>query len=333
MERMRYAVRWRARDRPEPNGTAPAVRAASRPLLSASATWAAGVVLAGCIIVLAVLGAWVAHRTQATWLDSKVDGWFIGHASSIPLVIHTLQLGQPPGAIIICLVAGAFCLLTRRIRGLLLVAIAVPLAGGITEYLLKPLFDRTIGGPFLSFPSGHVTAVSAMATAIAILLTGRSGPPLYPALRWLARLLAVAAVLSVAAAVVIVHFHYFTDTIGGACVGIGTVLATAFLLDRIPQLQTGRPRPRRSPRSASGDTKRTASRPVDRAASTLPGESSMKTVRAGSRPCRPSRISKIAGSGLATPSMPETTAPSNHCRNSNRSRRTTYRSGSMLLSA
>jgi membrane-associated phospholipid phosphatase len=26
-------------------------------------------------------------------------------------------------------------------------------------------------------------------------------------------------------------FHYFTDTIGGAAVGIGVVLGTAFLLD------------------------------------------------------------------------------------------------------
>jgi membrane-associated phospholipid phosphatase len=332
MERLRHAARWPARDLAEPDAAGPPQRPASRPLLSDRATWACLVVLAACLLVLAALGAWVAHRTQATWIDGKVDNWLIGHRSSIPLVVHTLKLGEPTGAGAVCVVAGVACLVTRRIRGLLLVVIAVPLAGGLTEYLLKPLFDRTLTG-FLSFPSGHVAAASAVATTAAILLTGRSGPPLYPAVRWLVRLVAVAIVLSVAAAVVIVHYHYFTDTIGGACVGTGTVLAAALLLDRIHPRQTGRPRSRRSPRSASGDTKRTASRPVDRAASTLPGESSMKTVRAGSRPCRSSRISKIAGSGFATPSMPETTAPSNHCRNSNRSRRTTYLSGSMLLSA
>lgn len=285
MQRLWSAARFSARGREQAAGGA-----AGRRLLSGRASRAACVVLAACVIVFASFGAWLAHRTQATWLDSRVDNWLFRHAGSGPQVMRVVGLGNPLWVTVICVLTGLACLVTRRYRGVLLVAIAVPLAGGISEYALKPLFDRTITGA-LAYPSGHVTAVSAMAVTIAVLLTGASGPPLPAALRWLARGLALLTVACVAMAVVIVHFHYFTDTIGGACVGTGTVLATALLLDRIPVRQTGRPRRRRSARSASGDSKRTASSPDARAASTLPGESSMKTVRAASRPCRPSRIS------------------------------------------
>jgi hypothetical protein len=47
--------------------------------------------------------------------------------------------------------------------------------------------------------------------------------------------------------------------------------------------------------------------PRARAASTLPGESSMNAVAAGSSRYRRSRIWKIRRSGLATPSIPEMT--------------------------
>lgn len=295
--------------------------ALGRPLLSERMSRPARVVLAGCIIVTAALGAWLAHRTEPTGLDSRAESWLVRHADA-HVLYETLHLGDPLWCTVITVAAGLACLVTRRYRGVLLVAIAVPLAGGLTEYVLKPLFHRTISG-FLAYPSGHVTAVSAMSVAFALLLTGSSGPPLPAAVRWLLRLLALLTVLSVADAVVIAHFHYFTDTIGGACVGTGTVLATALLLDRIPLRQTDRPRSRRSLRSASGDTNRTASRPVARAASTLPAESSMKTVRPASSPWRSTSSSKIAGSGLAIPSMPEMTVPSNHRKNSNRSRRIT----------
>jgi membrane-associated phospholipid phosphatase len=318
VQRWGGVVRFSARGR-GPDAGQPAARGQ---LLPGRASRVAALVLAVCIVAVAALGAWLAHRTEPTGVDSRAGGWLISHAGPAPLILRTVDLGEPLWVTVICVVAGLACLVTRRYRGLLLVAIAVPLAGGITEYVLKPLFHRTIDG-FLAFPSGHVTAVTAMAVSFALLLTGPSGPPLYPALRWLTRAGALLTVASVAVGVVIAHYHYFTDTIGGACVGTGTVLATALLLDRICQGQTGRSRPRKSLRSASGDTKRTASRPVSRAASTLPGESSMKTVRAASRSCRPSRISKIARSGFATPSRPEITVPSNHCRNSNRSRRTT----------
>ena len=44
---------------------------------------------------------------------------------------------------------------------------------------------------------------------------------------------AAAAMIALAPALVAVHFHYFSDTIGGAAVGTGTVLATALGLDAL----------------------------------------------------------------------------------------------------
>ena len=60
------------------------------------------------------------------------------------------------------------CLATRRGRGAVLVAVAVPAAAALTE-LLKHLIDRTITGS-LSFPSGHTTGIFAVVVAFAVLL-------------------------------------------------------------------------------------------------------------------------------------------------------------------
>lgn len=78
-----------------------------------------------------------------------------------------------------------------------------------------------------------------MAAVCVVLLLGPLRPPLPDTLR---KFLAVAVALtavSVAVAVVALDFHYFTDTVAGAAVGTGVVLATALLLDRL--IPSGRP--------------------------------------------------------------------------------------------
>jgi undecaprenyl-diphosphatase len=113
-----------------------------------------------------------------------------------------------------------------------LVAIAVPAAGAVTEYLLKPMFGRTMAGA-LSFPSGHTTGAIALATAFAVLLAD----PRWPRMPAIGRLLlAVAAFLAasaVAVALVGLGAHYFTDTVGGAATGIAMVLLTALAIDSV----------------------------------------------------------------------------------------------------
>src|SRR5262249_28491969 len=125
------------------------------------------------------------------------------------------------------------CVAQRWYRGATLVALSVPAAAAITEFLLKPLIGRLSYGS-LSFPSGHTTGVFAVAAAVTVLLLARRGGR--PAARTLRLALSLAAFLgatAVAVAVVGVGFHYFTDTVGGAAVGIGTVLATALALDLV----------------------------------------------------------------------------------------------------
>jgi membrane-associated phospholipid phosphatase len=108
--------------------------------------------------------------------------------------------------------------------------LAVPAASGLTEGILKPLIGRTIDGQ-LSLPSGHTTAVFAMATLGAVLLANAPGQASSRRTRRLLTLAGYGLATAVAVAMVAQGFHYFTDTIAGVGVGIGTVLIGAFLID------------------------------------------------------------------------------------------------------
>jgi undecaprenyl-diphosphatase len=138
------------------------------------------------------------------------------------------RLGDVPAIAGMTAVLILVCLLWRRYRGAALLAISIPAAALITERLLKPLVGRTLLG-FLSFPSGHATGTFALATAITVLLRGAPGVP--RAMRLAAAVIAFVAAAAVAAAMIALGFHYFTDAVAGAAVGTGTVLAIALVLD------------------------------------------------------------------------------------------------------
>jgi membrane-associated phospholipid phosphatase len=196
-----------------------------------------------CAAIVAGLGAWFARQTQADWLDAAVDGRL---RSALLPYQHALSLvariGDPVRGAEIALALFLLCLAARRWRGALLVAVAVPVAVGLTELLLKPLVHRTLAGN-LEFPSGHATSAFTLATCCAVLLARPLRPWLPRAVRAAAALIALLLAASVAVAVVVLGFHYVTDTVGGAAVGIGTVLATALVLDRYaPRPGGGEPR-------------------------------------------------------------------------------------------
>jgi membrane-associated phospholipid phosphatase len=224
--------------------------AGGRPLLPARLRWPAAGLIAACVAVTTALGVWLAGQSRPGWLDARVDGSLSFHLlSHYRAVTDVKSIGNPmPVTLIVALLTVA-CLATRRYRGALLVLIGVPAAAGLTELILKPLVDRTLTG-FLSFPSTHVTSVSAMAVSAVVLLTGPSRPALPAALRWLLSALALLAVAAVAVAMVALHFHYFTDTIGGAAVGTGTILLAALILDRISAALARREQPARQESTA-----------------------------------------------------------------------------------
>ncbi len=192
----------------------------------------AAIVAVCCLVLVVTLGIVFAHQSHGSAIDSAVDSWVMGlHIRSSTLELIS-QLGDLPAMTVMTAALALGCLAVRRLTGALLAVIGVLIALGLTEDVLKPLVHRTITvDHYLTYPSGHTTALFALSTALAVvLLSPRSGRP-HPAVRIVA--VAVAVVLSclVGIAMIGLDFHYFTDAIAGAAVGIGVVLATAFLLD------------------------------------------------------------------------------------------------------
>jgi membrane-associated phospholipid phosphatase len=205
-------------------------RWAGRPLLWPAARPAAVAVVAACVIVTAVLGILLAGQTRPGQVDRWVDAHLEARISASSLIGRSADLGNPNWVVIICAAAVLACLLARRFRAALLVSIAVPVAGGLTDDVLKPLIHRTFTGDLL-YPSGHTTAAAAMAVAAVVVLTGPGRPPLPAPLRWLVSAVLLAVIPVVATGLVVIHYHYFTDTVGGAGVGIAVALGTALGLD------------------------------------------------------------------------------------------------------
>jgi len=122
------------------------------------------------------------------------------------------------------------CLLTGRLNGAVLAAAAVPVAVGLNDGLLKPLIHRTYLDNVV-YPSGHTTAVFALAATATVLLAIPAQPGRARALR--ALIPAAASILGgvVAIAVIGLRWHYFTDTVAGVAVGTGTVCGLVLILD------------------------------------------------------------------------------------------------------
>jgi membrane-associated phospholipid phosphatase len=204
-----------------------------RALLGRSGRVRAGWLLAACVIVIAGLGAAFAGQTRADGFDNAVDSPFItffaGHKN---LQLWLAYPGTLVPAIVISVVVAACCLIASRPNGAVLALAAVPAATALDDELLKHVFDRIYLGS-LSYPSGHTTSIVSLTAMLGVLLLV---PPQRAGTR-MARLLVVAAgcVVSalVAAAVIALRWHYFTDTVAGAAVGVGTVCALALILDLV----------------------------------------------------------------------------------------------------
>ena len=208
-------------------------RIVPRPLLPAALRPPAVALVTVCAAVTAILGVSFSHQTRAGWLDMAVDTRVQASLGGYRKMLGLLAgLGDPVPMAAMTAALVLACLVTRRWRGAVLAAVAVPAAGALTQFLLKPLAGRTLLGD-LSFPSGHSTGVFALVTAFAVLLAGPARPRLPAAARMLLALTALLAAGAVAVALVGLHAHYFTDTVGGAAVGTAVVLMIALILDRL----------------------------------------------------------------------------------------------------
>jgi membrane-associated phospholipid phosphatase len=201
------------------------------PLLAAPARVWAGVLLALCAILVMVLGALFAHQATADRLDHAIDApviaWFGGHRGLGDWLIFP---GSPLPAGVLAAAIGVACLFAGRLNGAVLAVAAVPVADGLSDGLLKPLVHRAYLGA-LTYPSGHTTAVFALAATVAVLVLASPQRGGTWALRVLIPVAACVLACVVAIALVGLRFHYFTDTVAGAALGIGTVCGLALLLD------------------------------------------------------------------------------------------------------
>lgn len=217
-----------------------------RSLLADQARLRAGGLLAGCAILVVMLGVLFAGQGTADPFDRAVDtpviAWFAGRPALALWLAYPATLVPAGGA---SLIAALACLARGWLRGAMLALLAVPVTSGLNDAFLKHLFHRTYQGA-LTYPSGHTAAASALAMSLTVLLLAPRPDPQPPrpprpaVLRWAIPAVAWLAVVVVAVGVIGLRWHYVTDTIGGAALGAGTACALALILDlRSPR--TGSP--------------------------------------------------------------------------------------------
>jgi membrane-associated phospholipid phosphatase len=201
-------------------------------LLPAAARRPAAIIAVCCFLLVVVLGVLSARQSQGWAIDRAVDSWIMGLNIPSGRLELLSRLGSESVMTVMTAALALGCLVVRRLGAAVITVVGVLLASGLTEFVLKPLVHRTITvDHFLTYPSGHTTGLFALSTALAVvLLSPRTARP-GAAIR--IGVVAVAVVVSclVGMAMIGLDFHYFTDTIGGAAVGTGTVLGAAFLLD------------------------------------------------------------------------------------------------------
>ena len=200
--------------------------------------------MAACLAVFAATGVRVSGYGLPGWLDATFDPRFQALQGRIPVLLDWLpRFGELKPVAVMTFTLILACVVTRRWRGAVLTALAVPVAIGLTVYVLKPTVGEAIGQ---AFPSGHATSSFALAACFAVLL---ANPPrrVPGGVRLLLVFVAFLLAAAVAAAMVVNGAHTFSDAVGGAAVGTGVVLACALTLDALGSLRLRAPAAPRPP--------------------------------------------------------------------------------------
>ncbi|MGI9009540.1 MAG: phosphatase PAP2 family protein [Streptosporangiaceae bacterium] len=203
-----------------------------RPLLPVTARPWALLLASGCAALTVVVGVLVAHQHIPVGIDHAIDvPVYTSLGPHHELLLRIVGLGSPLPVIVLSILIVAGCLLAGRLNGAILGVLAAPLADGLDELVLKPLFHRADLG-FLSYPSGHTTAVFALGSTVTVLLAvPAAGVPRAMMRRVLIPVAGGLIGVAVAVGLIALRWHYFSDTVGGAAVAIATVCVLALLLD------------------------------------------------------------------------------------------------------
>jgi len=137
--------------------------------------------------------------------------------------VDITRLGSPP-VVVLGMCGLALLAWLSRDRIAAISCLVAPISAVlIVELVAKPLVDRHVQGTSaLSYPSGTVTAIAALATAAVV------AAPVVA--KGAVAVLAGLVVFLACVAVIVLRWHFPTDAMGGAAVGIGAVLALDGLL-------------------------------------------------------------------------------------------------------
>ncbi len=171
--------------------------------------------MTGVILVsLSILGAVViAFHPARNFLDQ----WgftAIGRTPDSGALVRIVKLGDPLVLVIGTLLATVMVFRRDRLRALACLA-GPPLAAVLVELAAKPLAGRHFEG-VLSYPSGNVTNVAAVSTALVLATPAR--------LRAVVVVLGAVATTAMTVAVIGLRWHLPTDALAGAVFGVGVVL-------------------------------------------------------------------------------------------------------------
>jgi len=178
------------------------------------------------LLVFGVFAARYADDSSAGRLDRRVQR-LVNDGPSLPDAV--IVFGNPVTVVVLAVLLAGLALALGH-RRLAVLAIVGPGLTGVATTTLKPIIGRTIDGGF-AFPSGHTGGATALGVVAALLLI----TVLRPATGTSALLLAAGALGSggaMALALVADRIHYPTDTLGGFCVAVATVLTSALVIER-----------------------------------------------------------------------------------------------------
>ena len=179
----------------------------------------------------ALAGAYLVHRPWPDRVDTA--GFALIPADPSSRIYRDIaEAGSLRALVVGALLAALVAVWRDRTRAVACL-VGPALAVLVTERIAKPLVGRhlaAIGAN--SYPSGTVTAATAIAVALLVAMPRRP--------RMLLVLPLVGAVAAVCVAVVAMRWHYPTDAAGGVLVGAGSVLA----LDAVVHLPVAMREPR-----------------------------------------------------------------------------------------
>jgi undecaprenyl-diphosphatase len=191
----------------------------------------AAVLALAALLVLIGVGLGFHSGTAPSGLDQGVDAWLSGWMP-YGVALALADFGEPGVLVPAVAAIGAVFAALRWRRGVPLVVLTPIVALSLTEWVLKPLFARTMDGA-LSYPSGHATGTASVAFAVAVVVLGPGRLRLPRAVVAAAAAVCGLAVLACAVGLVAAGYHYATDTVGGTALAAATVLALAFAIDAV----------------------------------------------------------------------------------------------------